>query len=75
MNSVLLVSVVFFAIASDSSVGNGLTAPFLLECRIPENLPNVTFKVNFTEEESEQLEFEGRCFVGCAMERYGEQVL
>ena len=53
-----------------ASVGNASS----VECRVSESLTNTTFKVNLTEEEREQVLIEGRCFLGCALERYGEQV-
>ena len=75
MKTVLIITAAILAITINLSSGNEPNAaPFLLECRLPETLPNVTFKVNFTEEEIEQLEFEGRCFLGCVLERFGEQV-
>lgn len=53
---------------------NDLT-PFLLECRIPENSSLDSINVNLTQEESEQLEIEGRCFLACATHnQYTNQV-
>ena len=46
-------------------------APFLLECRIPEDSSlNNSIRVNLTEEEKEQLDLEGRCFLACAIRVY-----
>ena len=49
----------------DSDFTLSLT-PFLLECRIPTNSSHGSINVNLTQEEREQVEIEGRCFLACA---------
>ena len=49
------------------------SSKFLLECRIPDDSRaslESALNVNLTQEEREQLEIEGRCFLACATETY-----
>ena len=66
-----------------SSTDGGLAAsdpPFLLECRIPSDSASLNQSVIDAEsgllsrKDMEQLELEGRCFLGCAIEYYSDQV-
>ena len=65
LTSLLLLS------ALSSAVEDG---PFLLECRVPENVGNFSLRVNLTKEEQEQLLFEGRCVLACATEEFNNEV-
>ena len=40
--------------------------PFLLECRIPQNITQTIAHINLTEDERALLEIEGRCFLACS---------
>ena len=68
-----------------SSTNGGLTESdpaFLLECRIPRDSAASLNNQSIVDAESgllsqkdmEQLELEGRCFLGCVTERYSDQV-
>ena len=61
-----------------STDASGLaSSPFLLECRVPNNssLNQSVNAENFTQEEIERLELEGRCFLACAtQENYSTEV-
>ena len=65
LTSLLLLS------ALSSAVEDG---PFLLECRVHENVGDFSLRVNITEEEQVQLLFEGRCFLACATEEFSNEV-
>ena len=52
-----------------------IQAPFLLECRIPEDSSLDSINVNLTQEDMEQLKIEGQCFLACATLRYNDQVI
>ena len=67
---------VLLAVIVSTYGGLAVSSPFLLECRIPQNssLDSVTVR-NLTQEEREQLEIEGRCFLACATERYSNEVI
>ena len=43
-----------------------VTAPFLLECRKPDNMTQNVIHTNLTEREMERLKIEGRCFLACS---------
>ena len=60
---VLLFAVGFGLISLSSAVNQAL------ECRIPEDSSslNKSIRVNLTLEEKERLEFEGQCFLACAI--------
>ena len=76
--TVLLIALVGLTLAGKVRVGKGQTAadpaPFLHECRIPDEVSNATFKVNLTESQKGSLFYEARCFLACATEVYSAQV-
>ena len=67
---------VLLAVIVSTYGGLAVSSPFLLECRIPQNSSLDSVNVlNLTQEEREQLEIEGRCFLACATEHYSKEVI
>ena len=59
---------------SPDGIKDEVIDPFLLDCRVPENVSNIPSRVNLTEEERQQLQFEGRCFLLCATVQLSNEV-
>ena len=76
--TILFIALVGLSLAGEVRVSKGQTAadraPFLHECRLPDEVSNATFKVNLTESQRDSLFYEGRCFLACATEVYSDQV-
>ena len=69
--SLLLLSVLLVA---PDGIRDEVIDPFLLDCRVPENVVTFSSSVNLTEKELEELKFEGRCFLLCATVQFSNEV-
>ena len=77
ITSSLVIICVLFCTAEvkiPEATGSNETSPFLLECRRPEAEYNNSVQVNLTQEEFQQLQTEGRCFLACALNKFRSQV-
>ena len=80
-NVVILLGAVYIISSTDGGLAESAPA-FLLECRIPSDSAASLNNQSVIDAESgllsqkdmEQLELEGRCFLGCATEHYSDQV-